>query len=106
MNSSILLREVAAFRKVRHDEIENQKIAASLHLCGIADLKGLEGLMPVELARLAKNLRLDLSRERLRGMARHRRYDLNRHIALKRLLDTVVARMEQSGGRANQAPSQ
>ena len=42
-----------------------------------------------------------MERERLRGMRRHWSYDLNRHIALKQVLDKLrsLAGVETSRGR-------
>lgn len=98
MHQSTLLREVAAFRKARSDDLEVSGVTACLLRCGVGDPKRLETATPLELSNLAKHLRLELSRERLRGMARHRRYDLNRHIALKRTLDRVLLRAQNQNG--------
>jgi hypothetical protein len=57
----------------------------------------------VKLAQFARRLRLGIAKERRRGLLRHHRYDLNRHIALKRALDAVAAQAEIKDGAG--APS-
>jgi hypothetical protein len=56
-----------------------------------------------ELCKIARSLRQALARERLRGLGRDYRYDLNRHIALKQIFDQVMCLPQMQNGAA--APS-
>lgn len=103
MGNGTLLREVAAFRSARQRDDLDSANCACLHLIGVKGRLDLEGRGVLELAQFAKGLRQQLVRERLRGMARHRCYDLNRHIALKRALDAVLLASEKQNGAG--APS-
>ena len=101
MERAILMREVAAFRRSRDADHQSSRLAACLNGAGIASLADLSSAAPGELARAAKLLKRKIDRERIRGMARHRLYDLNRHISLKRALDAVlVLRQKQNGAEA------
>ncbi len=90
MDKSILLREVAAFRKNRDREIQDLRRAALLQRFGVSAAGELAQSTPVRLAQLVRTVRQAIARERMRGIARHHRYDLNRHIALKELLDELL----------------
>jgi hypothetical protein len=100
MNRHILLRETAAFRQSRMLEAENARINACLQLAGAPALEALSGAGPVKLAQYARRLKLGIAKERRRGVARHHRYDLNRHIALKRALDAVTRQAQTQNGAA------
>ena len=54
------------------------------------DLSEAEGNGPAVAARYAAKVRRLLERERIRGVRRHWSYDLNRHIALKEVLDDLL----------------
>lgn len=60
-------------------------------------------------ARLAARLTRQIERERLKGMARHWSYDLNRHIGLKEALDLLSMPAKGKAGtplpRAGSVPS-
>ncbi len=98
MNRHILLRETAAFRKNRMEEAEKARINACLQMAGAPVLNALGGAGPVKLAQYARRLRLGIARERRRGLLRHHRYDLNRHIALKQALDAVTGAAQTKNG--------
>jgi hypothetical protein len=98
MDRHILLRETAAFRQNRAQETERVRINACLQLAGAPVLEALGGAGPVKLAQYARRLRLGIAKERRRGVARHHRYDLNRHIALKQALDAVTRQAEIKNG--------
>ena len=98
MNRHILLRETAAFRQNRMEEAESAQINACLQLAGAPLLNALGGAGPVKLAQCARQLRLGIAKERRRGVARHHRYDLNRHIALKQALDAVTQAAQTKNG--------
>jgi hypothetical protein len=98
MDKSILLREVAAFRRSQDAEIHQLRQTALLSKFAIAGEADISRRTAAELWKLAKSIRQALSRERLRGLGRHHRYDLNRHIALKELLDQVIALPQMQNG--------
>ena len=100
MNRHILLRETAAFRQNRMLETEKLRINACLQLAGAPALDALAGAGPVKLAQYARRLRLGIAKERRRGILRHHRYDLNRHIALKRAFDAVSEAAKTKNGAA------
>jgi hypothetical protein len=103
MDKSILLREVAAFRRNRDAQICQVRQLALLSIFGDLGAADLSRQSVSQLCGLAKSIRQALARERLRGLARHHRYDLNRHIALKQLLDQVLALPQMQNGA--EAPS-
>jgi hypothetical protein len=100
MNRHILLRETAAFRQNRMQEAEKVRINSCLQLAGAPELAALGAAGPVKLAQYARRLRLGIAKERRRGLLRHHRYDLNRHIALKRALDAVTDMAQTKNGAA------
>ena len=103
MDKSILLREVAAFRRNRDAEICELRQMALLSKFGSLAAADLSLRSVSQLFGLAKLIRQALARERMRGLGRHHRYDLNRHIALKQLLDQVLAQPQMRNG--TEAPS-
>lgn len=103
MEKSILLREVAAFRRNRESEIHQLRQTALLSKFGTLRALDLSRQSAVQLGGLVKSIRQALTRERLRGLGRHHGYDLNRHIALKELLDHVLALPQMQNGA--EAPS-
>lgn len=98
MNRHILLRETAAFRQSRMAEAERARIDACLRLAGAPGLEALGGAGPVKLAQYARRLKLGIAKERRRGLLRHHRYDLNRHIAMKRAFDAVSEAAKTKNG--------
>jgi hypothetical protein len=100
MNRHILLRETAAFRQNRMQESEQVRINACLQLAGAPALAALGGASPVKLAQYARRLKLGIAKERRRGLLRHHRYDLNRHIAMKQALDAVTRQAQTQNGAA------
>jgi hypothetical protein len=100
MNRHILLRETAAFRQNRMLETENVRINACLQLAGAPTMEALSCAGPVKLAQYARRLKLGIAKERRRGVARHHRYDLNRHIAMKQALDAVTRQAQTKNGAA------
>lgn len=64
------------------------QLAALQLLCGI-DLEEAFASEGAARAKLLDRMERLLERERLRGLRRHRNYDLNRHIALKQARDRL-----------------
>lgn len=89
--------EISAFRSERAARADNARMRVALQLgCGI-DLDAALAASPAERQRLASALDRRIERERLKGLARHWSYDLNRHIALKRAADRLRARAQPVG---------
>jgi hypothetical protein len=103
MDKSILLREVAAFRRNRDAELHQMRQTALLSKFSGLGTADISRQSVTQLCRLARSIRQALARERLRGLARHHRYDLNRHIALKEVLDQLMALPQMQNGA--EAPS-
>ncbi len=82
-------KEARAFREGKAEEAARarQRAAAGL-MCGI-DLTGVLLATPEQQAKLIRRVERVIERERLKGMRRHWSYDLNRHIALKQVLDRL-----------------
>jgi hypothetical protein len=98
-----LLREVAAFRRNRDTELHQMRQTALLSKFAGVGTADIARQSVTQLCRLARSIRQALARERLRGLARHHRYDLNRHIALKEVLDQLMALPQMQNGA--EAPS-
>jgi hypothetical protein len=64
---------------------------AALFLVAALDLPALLDATRAEKKKAASRLARLIERERQRGIRRHWSYDLNRHIALKQVLDRLVA---------------
>ncbi len=73
--------------KIKEQERASQLAALRL-MCGL-DLEEALGTAAEQRSRLIQRLERLLERERLRGTRRHWSYDLNRHIALKQVLDRL-----------------
>lgn len=86
------LKDAAARFRIRLEgEARFSRMTAALQLaCGI-DLRTVSKDGKTDLAQLSGRIRRALERERLRGLARHWSYDLNRHIALKQALIHIGA---------------
>jgi hypothetical protein len=67
---------------------EARQLAALSLMCGVELSSALDAPPHVREA-LIRKLEHVIERERLRGMRRHWSYDLNRHIALKQVLDRL-----------------
>lgn len=94
--------EIAAFIRGRHQQAADARQMAALQiLCGV-DLAQALTAGPEERGRIVSKLARRLRRERLRGLARHWSYDLDRHIALKQALDRLLAAHAENdkGGHA------
>lgn len=86
--------EISAFRMKAAAAAEEARIRAALQLaCGI-DLDAAMTSPPAERRRIAAGLHRRVERERLKGLARHWSYDLNRHIALKRAAERLAGKQE------------
>lgn len=72
------------------DIAQAHQLAAMQLVCGI-DLSVAMQAGPDLRARLIRRVERVIERERLKGMRRHWSYDLNRHIALKQVLDRLRA---------------
>lgn len=85
----VLKREIAAFKGARQIEVMHAQQMVALRLvCGMDLSKALDS-GPAVAAAYATKVRRLLERERIRGAQRHWSYDLNRHIALKQVLDRL-----------------
>ena len=92
--------DAKGFAARREDEIAEARQLAALSLtCGM-DLRSALEAPRSAMAALIRKLEHAIERERLRGMRRHWSYDLNRHIALKQVLDKLRA---LSGAKAPHA---
>lgn len=85
-------KEAKAFGRTKTEEEEQarQRVALSL-LCGV-DIADLFEASPERRAKLIRQIERLIERERLKGIRRHWGYDLNRHIALKQVLDRLCGR--------------
>jgi hypothetical protein len=84
-------KEASTFGARKFAELSNARQVAAMQLaCGI-DLSRALQAGPEELAGLIRSVERIIERERLKGMRRHWSYDLNRHIALKQVLDRLRA---------------
>jgi hypothetical protein len=82
-------QEISAFRRRAAERLEESRMRVALQLaCGI-DLDAATAADPVQRRSLAAALDRRIERERLKGLARHWSYDLNRHIALKRAAERL-----------------
>ncbi len=82
-------KEARAFREGKAEEAARaRQLAAAGLMCGI-DLTGALLATPEQQAKLIRRVERVIERERLKGMRRHWSYDLNRHIALKQVLDRL-----------------
>jgi nuclear transport factor 2 (NTF2) superfamily protein len=83
--------ESAAFKTRLSAEAANARQMAALQIaCGI-DLSAALATGAEERSKLTARLQRAIERERLKGLRRHWSYDLNRHIALKQLLDRLTS---------------
>lgn len=99
-----LIEEARAFGRSKAEEVEEARRRVAMQLlCGI-DLADAAGMPPDRRAQLIRHLERLIERERLKGMRRHWSYDLNRHIALKQVLDRLRGGSE-AGKRAEQGCS-
>lgn len=97
-----LEQEKAAFLTNRDAERANAMQRAALQIVAGIDLDRLKG-GPEEEKRLAgRRLVRLIERERLKGVRGHWSYDLNRHIALKQVLDALTGG-KQAGPRNGQS---
>jgi hypothetical protein len=91
--------QARSFGMQKTAEIENARQLAALHLaCGI-DLATALGAEPELKAKVIGRIRRAIERERLKGTRRHWSYDLNRHIALKQVLDRLAGAVESISRR-------
>jgi hypothetical protein len=79
-----------------------RQVAAMQLACGIDLSAALEAGAEMK-ARLARRVERVIERERLKGMRRHWSYDLNRHIALKQVLDRLRGIEENVAAPATRA---
>lgn len=94
------LREEAKAFGSRQASVAAQarQLAAMQLVCGIDLSMALDAGGDFK-AGLVRRIERIIERERLKGMRRHWSYDLNRHIALKQVLDQL-----RGGGRAETPP--
>lgn len=89
MSMQRLREEAKGFGAYKHQATtQARQVAAMQLLCGIdlSTAAAAEGDAQTSLIRRIERI---LERERLKGMRRHWSYDLNRHIALKQVLDQL-----------------
>lgn len=98
MNRAVLLREVANLRHRKEAGIEAMRISACAQKVTGHKMEDLTGATPFALAQVIRILKRGLARERWRGLARHRLYDLNRHIDLKKALDMARSLLATKNG--------
>jgi hypothetical protein len=103
MDHVSLLREAASFRKSRDAFTDAAKIDLCMSLAGAGAWKDLKQAAPAARDKAARLIRRAIDRERMRGLARHRLYSLDRHISLKRALDAVLSLAQTQNGA--EAPS-
>lgn len=96
-----LVSDIAAFRARKHRERAEANQTVALFLMSRTDLTDALSAAPEEKARLVTRLERLIERERLRGVRSHWSYDLNRHIALKQVLD----RLRAGDGKTPPGPS-
>ena len=82
-----LKAEALDFQANRLAETEQARQRAALRLCCGMDLEELERADQKSRIELIGKIERALRRERLKGARMHWSYDLNRHIALKQILD-------------------
>ena len=82
-----LKAEALDFQANRLAETAEARQRAALRLCCGIDLEELERADPDSKIQLVGRIERALKRERLKGARMHWSYDLNRHIALKQVLD-------------------
>jgi hypothetical protein len=80
-----------------------RQVAAMQLACGIDLSSALAAGTEVK-ARLVRRVERVIERERLKGMRRHWSYDLNRHIALKQVLDSLRGNEEGLAEPVTRAP--
>ena len=78
-----------------------RQVAAMQLACGI-DLPAALAAEPEARSKIVRRVERVIERERLKGMRRHWSYDLNRHIALKQVLDML---REVAGGAQPDRPA-
>ena len=87
-----LRQEITAFLEKRQAWASQARQTAALQIACHFDLAAALAAPPAEQERIILSLERAIERERLRGMRRHWSYDLNRHIALKQALDSLVGK--------------
>jgi hypothetical protein len=98
--------DAKGFATRKEEEAAQARQLAALSLtCGM-DMYSALHAPPPERTALIRKLERVMERERLRGMRRHWSYDLNRHIALKQVLDKLrsLAGVETSHDRMTGQP--
>jgi hypothetical protein len=98
-------KDAEAFAVRKEEEAAEARQLAALSLtCGM-DLRVALEASPQARTALIRKLEHVIERERLRGMSRHWSYDLNRHIALKQVLDRLrnLAGLGRSGRPSEKA---
>lgn len=91
--ASAIGNEVEEFRLRRTERANASARRLALRLMFGLDGEDVDRLGPDALRCLAIRMARRLERERLKGSRGHWSYDLNRHIALKKALDHVRARL-------------
>lgn len=92
---NMLSKEIAAFLQDKEARTLDARQTAALQIACHFDLGEALKADPATRARMILKLERLIERERQRGARRHWSYDLNRHIALKQVLDRLYAVREQ-----------
>ncbi len=86
---SWLRQEITAFLENKQSEAGQARQMAALQIACHFDLAEAMKAEPAAQARIVLRLERMIERERQRGARKHWSYDLNRHIALKQVLDSL-----------------
>lgn len=87
-------QDALQFRAQKRAEVDHVRQMAAMSLvCGLDMVAVLQGSAENKI-KLLRRLERIIERERLKGMHRHWSYDLNRHIALKQVLDRLRSPLE------------
>ncbi|MEQ1942240.1 hypothetical protein ABMA32_07435 [Mesorhizobium sp. VNQ89] len=86
-----LREEIAAFIAAKDTRAADARQLAAVQIACHIDLSGVLEADAATRARMVLHLKRKIERERLRGASGHWSYDINRHIALKQALETLMA---------------
>jgi hypothetical protein len=81
--------DAKGFAARKEEEVAEARQLAALSLTCGTDLRSALVMPPPARTALIRKLEHAIERERLKGLRRHWSYDLNRHIALKQVLDKL-----------------
>ncbi len=102
--TSGLKREITAFLEAQQSLAAEARQMAALQIACHFDLAEALAASPEQRRQIVARLERTIEKERQRGARRHWSYDLNRHIALKQVLDRLRGTV-CCGGVGKRAPS-